>query len=187
MQWMDRFSAWASRNMPTREGLESNRFARPFAKRILRADLWRFNRRSVPRGVALGVLVGIIIPFAQILFAALLCLPIRANVPVAGLTTFITNPFTTPLIWVAGYELGAFILRVDSMLYARPVTSAMKHTDAAGWIEWITGQGLVLGFGLIVLAVVSAAISYLVASFLWRSRIITKRRASLARRRAAAP
>ena len=31
----------------------------------------------------------------------------RANVPVAALTTFVTNPFTTPLIWVVAYEVGA--------------------------------------------------------------------------------
>ena len=67
-----RFFSWAQRNMPTREQMEGNRYIRPFAHRVLRSELWRFTRRSVPRGVALGLLVGIIVPFAQILFAALL-------------------------------------------------------------------------------------------------------------------
>ena len=74
--------------MPTREQMERNRMVRPFAHRILRSDLWRFTRRSVPRGVALGILVGVIVPFAQIFFAALLSFSVRANVPVAALTTF---------------------------------------------------------------------------------------------------
>src|SRR5688500_1853097 len=55
---------WLRKNMPTREQMERNRFIRPFAHRVMRAELWRFTRRSVPRGVALGMLVGIIIPFA---------------------------------------------------------------------------------------------------------------------------
>ena len=104
---MNRFSSWAQRNMPTREQMAGNRFIRPFAGRVLRSELWRFTRRSVPRGVALGLLVGIIVPFAQILFAALLSAPVRANVPLAALTTFVTNPFTTPLIWVAAYWVGS--------------------------------------------------------------------------------
>src|SRR6187551_4040777 len=99
----NRFISWAQRNMPTREQMERNRFIRPFAHRVLRSELWRFTRRSVPRGVALGLLVGVIVPLAQILFAALLCVPVRANVPLAALATFVTNPFTTPLIWVAAY------------------------------------------------------------------------------------
>ncbi len=180
MKISNRFARWATNNMPTREGLERNRFARPFAKRILRSDLWRFNRRSVPRGVALGMLVGIIVPFAQILFAALLCVNLRANVPVAGLTTFITNPFTTPFIWVIAYKLGESILRFDSMLYTQPVSTAIAQTDVEQMIQWLTGHGLALGFGLIVLAVIASAVSYLLASFLWRGWIMSKRRARLA-------
>ena len=109
----NRFTRWAKRNMPTREQMEGNRFIRPFAHRVLRSELWRFTRRSVPRGIALGLIVGIIVPFAQILFAALLAAPVRANVPLAALMTFVTNPFTTPLIWVAAYWVGSVLLRIE--------------------------------------------------------------------------
>ncbi|HWU04296.1 MAG TPA: DUF2062 domain-containing protein, partial [Novosphingobium sp.] len=46
---------WLANHMPSREKLEQNRFIRPFAHLVLKPDLWRFNRRSVPRGVALGL------------------------------------------------------------------------------------------------------------------------------------
>ena len=127
----NRFASWVSRNMPTREGLEQNRFIRPFAHRVLRSELWRFTRRSVPRGVALGMMVGILIPFAQIFFAALLSLSVRANVPVAALTTFVTNLFTTPLIWLLSYEVGSFILKVDASTMVAPVPTAMERTQFA--------------------------------------------------------
>ena len=77
---MRRVQQWVARNLPRREDMAKRRWIRPFAHRVLRPELWRFTRRSVPRGVALGALVGIIIPFAQILFAAILALPVRANV-----------------------------------------------------------------------------------------------------------
>ena len=51
---LSRFSAFLHRNMPKREELENNRFVAPFARR---QELWRFTRRSVPRGVAIGLLV----------------------------------------------------------------------------------------------------------------------------------
>ncbi len=46
--------------MPSRDSLENNRFIQPVAHRVLAPELWRFTRRSVPRGVALGLLVGIL-------------------------------------------------------------------------------------------------------------------------------
>lgn len=163
-----RFHRWANNNMPTREGMAKNKYVKPFAHRVLRSELWRFNRRSVPRGVALGVLTGIIIPIGQILAAAVLALPVRANVPVAALTTFITNPLTTPLVWVIAYKLGEIILRVDSMTYGRPINAAVHTSQIGDWMEWITGQAGVFAFGLIVLAAVLAVIGYVAASFGWR-------------------
>ncbi len=165
---INRFSAWAERNMPTREQMARNRFIRPFAGRVLRSELWRFTRRSVPRGIALGLIVGIIVPFAQILFAALLSAPVRANVPLAALTTFITNPFTTPLIWVAAYWVGGLLLRIDAATVVAPVNTAIERTELQQFLEWLTGATMVTAFGLIVIAVVSAAISYLVSVWVWR-------------------
>src|SRR6186997_2589756 len=159
---------WAHSNMPTREQMERNRFIRPFAHRVLRTELWRFTRRSVPRGVALGLLVGVIVPFAQILFAALLSVSVRANVPLAALATFVTNPFTTPLIWVVAYWIGSWLLRVDAATVVAPVNTAIEETDLQHFLEWLTGATMVTAFGLIVIAVVAASISYLATVWIWR-------------------
>jgi len=187
-----RISSWAQRNMPTRESMEDNRFIRPFAGRVLKSELWRFTRRSVPRGVALGLLVGIIVPFAQILFAALLSTTVRANVPVAALTTFVTNPFTTPAIWVGAYWVGETLLRVDAATMVAPVNRAMEQTDLEQALTWLTGAGIVTAFGLVVIAVVSASLSYVLSVWVWRwwtARKWQRRRATRAARRtqAAAP
>jgi len=166
--------SWAKRNMPTREQMERNRFIRPFAHRVLRAELWRFTRRSVPRGVALGLLVGIIVPFAQILFAALLSVSVRANVPLAALATFVTNPLTTPLIWVVAYWVGTWLLRVDAATMVAPVNTAIAETDLQQFLTWLTRAGLETAFGLIVIAVVAAALSYLVSAWIWRAVVARK-------------
>lgn len=171
---LNKFHRWANRNMPTREGMERNRYIKPFAHRVLRSELWRFNRRSVPRGVALGMLAGIIIPIGQILAAAVLAMPIRANVPVAALTTFVTNPVTTPLLWIVAYNFGSWILRVDGMTYGAPISNAVHSSQIGEWMEWITGKVGVTAFGLVVVAVIAASISYLIASLGWRMWIAHK-------------
>ena len=159
---------WFRRNMPTREQMERNRYIRPFAHRVLRSELWRFTRRSVPRGVALGMLVGVIVPFAQIFFAALLSVTVRANVPIAAVTTFVTNPITTPMIWIAAYWIGSWLLRGDAATIVAPVNTAIEETDLQRALEWLTGAGIVTAFGLVVIAIVSAALSYLISGWIWR-------------------
>jgi len=181
---LSKFSSWTHRKMPTRDQMARSRWVKPFAGRVLRSELWRFTRRSVPRGVALGMLVGIIVPFGQLLFASLLCLPVRANVPVAALTTFVTNPVTTPLIWVFAYKVGSWLLQVDAMTVVAPVNSAIQHSQFDDMLQWLTGATLVTAFGLVVVAVIAAAISYLATSFAWRGWIARKRRARIVRMRA---
>lgn len=165
---MHRFAAWCRRNLPERETFERIRWLRPIAHIILRPELWRFHRRSVPRGVALGVLVGVLIPVAQTVFAALFALPARANVPVAALTTFITNPFTTPPLWAFSYWIGAKMLAWDQATTGGALAEGLDPPDV-GWAQWLLHDvGPALGVGLVTVSVVGAAIGYLLASFGWR-------------------
>jgi uncharacterized protein (DUF2062 family) len=165
---------WIHRNMPREETFQNNRFLRPIAHRVLRPELWRFTRRSVPRGVALGVVVGVLVPVAQTVFAALLALPARANVPVAALTTFLTNPITTPPLWLGGYWLGKWLLRIDAGTPGRPIA---RHLDseAVGWLRWLLSDAApATALGLLVIAIVGAAIGYLLAAVWWRIWIARK-------------
>lgn len=161
----DRAVAWGRRNMPTREGLGRNRFIRPVSHRVLHPALWRANRRSVPRGVALGMVTGILFPVAQIFFSALLAFPLRANIPAAALTTFITNPFTTPPIWVAAYFIGEQVLRVDGQVPGSPVADAARDL---GWLPWIMEKGAATGLGLLILTAVLATLGYALSALGWR-------------------
>jgi uncharacterized protein (DUF2062 family) len=159
-----RLRDWSQRKMPTRETFERIRWLRPIAHRVLEPALWRFHRRSVARGVALGMLVGILVPIAQTIFAALLALPARANVPVAAVTTLVTNPFTTPPIWIGAYWLGSKLIGGNGA-----GTAADGIAAEIGWIEWtLTQAGPATLLGLLIIAVVSAAASYFIASFGWR-------------------
>lgn len=158
---------------PTRESLARNRFLAPIAHRFLTPELWRFTRRSVPRGVALGLFSAFIVPLGQVFLAAFLALPARANVPLAVLVTFITNPFTYPLWLVVANRVGAFVLKVDS--FAGNVANDELKSGRWSWaIEAFEVAG-VTTFGLAVLAIVSAGLGYVISGFVWRQMVARRR------------
>jgi uncharacterized protein (DUF2062 family) len=180
----DRVRAWADRNMPTRESLEANRFLRPVAHRVLAPELWRFTRRSVPRGVALGMVTGIMIPVAQIFFSALLALPFRANIPTASLTTFLTNPFTTPPLWAFAYWVGRKILHFDATVPGQPIAT---HVANDSWLNWLWSEaGPALITGLVTITIISSILGYVISAVGWRLWIARKWRKRVAARTASA-
>jgi uncharacterized protein (DUF2062 family) len=163
-------------SMPSRESLERSRFLRPVAHRVLAPALWRFTRRSVPRGVALGIVVGIflMIPGIQMAGAALLALPFRANVPIAVAMTFLSNPATTPLLVGLSLYVGNAMLGRSADV-GRFMAMIEHHASVREWTTWLLSDAApALVMGLFVVSVVAAAIGYLIASFFWRARIATR-------------
>jgi uncharacterized protein (DUF2062 family) len=152
--------------MPTRDELAKNRWLAPIAHRFLSPELWRFTRRSVPRGVALGMFAAFIVPVGQIFLSAFLALPARANVPLAALVTFVTNPFTLPFWLMVANRVGGFVLKIDaaagSGMHAELVSGRWQ---AFGWFLETAG---VTAFGFIVMSLASAVLSYVIAVLVWR-------------------
>lgn len=177
------------RNMPTREQLEGNRWTRPLARR---QELWRFTRRSVPRGVAVGLLVGIfaLIPGVQIIGAALLCVPSRGNIPIAVAMTFLSNPATTPLILILSAVIGNFLgFHADTATVYAMVDRGAPPSEWVGW--FLSDAAPAVLVGLAVLSVAAASLGYVIAGMIWRP-IVARRRnrrlhAALARRHEASP
>jgi uncharacterized protein (DUF2062 family) len=172
-----RSKTWAlgviRRNTPTREEMAANKYLAPIAHRFLSPELWRFTRRSVPRGVALGLFAAFIIPIGQIFLAAFLALPSRANVPLAALVTFVTNPFTLPFWLVVANKVGNFTLRLD---VAGPAL-AKAQANSGAWamvVEFFQMAGAT-AFGFIVLAVVAPTIGYILSGWVWRAVVSRKR------------
>lgn len=159
--------------MPKREEMAENKYLAPIAHRFLSPELWRFTRRSVPRGIALGLFSAFIVPIGQIFLAAFLAFPARANVPLAALTTFITNPFTLPFWLVIANRVGSFMLRIDAATIGYASTKA-----GTTWWAYIVDLFEVAGVtvvGFLVLAIVSSAIGYLVSGAIWRLIVARKR------------
>lgn len=142
---------------------------KPFGKRIRRSELWRLTRRSVPRGVAIGLFVGIflLIPGLQIVGAALVCMPFRANVPVAAAMTFLTNPATTPFILLASINVGnrlGFHADISTMQQL-----LATHASVGRWLAWLFSDAAPAALtGLAIIAAAVAFAGYWISLVGWR-------------------
>lgn len=166
------------RYMPSREEMARSKYLAPIAHRFLSPELWRFTRRSVPRGVALGLFAAFIVPLGQIFLAAFMALPARANVPLAAAVTFVTNPFTFPFWVLVAKKTGEVVLNVDQLFGAG--TAGQLADDRGALAQFFELAG-VTAFGFVVLAVVSSAVGYLVSGAVWRV-LVARRRARRLRR-----
>lgn len=166
---VERISNWIAKNAPKREELAESRWLKPFGSRVMHSEFWRFTRRSVPRGVAVGLFVGVfaLIPGVQIIGAALLSIPFRANIPIGAAMTFLTNPMTTPFLIAASLEVGSFLgFRSDIAAFYDLIH---RHAGFRDWLAWLfsdAAPGLVSG--LFIIALASAAVGYVLAMLIWR-------------------
>lgn len=162
---MDRIANWIARKAPKREELANSRWLKRFGGRALNSEFWRFTRRSVPRGVAVGLWVGIfaLIPGVQIVGSALVSIPLRANIPVAAAMTFLTNPLTTPFLLGASWFVGS------SLGLGGQKGIPGRQASLETWLGWLfSDAALATVGGLFVIASATAALSYFLSIWVWR-------------------
>ena len=161
------FVAWVQGHIPTRETFEQRRLLRPLAPHLGHPSLWRLNRRSVPRGVALGLFIAMIIPVMHTGVAAVLAIPARANVAVAALFTLVVNPLTIPPLSYAAYRLGWWELHHDAPL-VNHATAERFSSEISRLLFWIHEASGSIAVGVLTIAAASALIGYFVAALVWR-------------------
>jgi uncharacterized protein (DUF2062 family) len=164
---MARVPNWLKRHIPSRETIDSYRLLRPFAKQLSRADLWHLNHRSVPRGVALGLGIGILIPFMHVVIAALLAIPARANVVLAGSLPLLVNPLTIPPLYYAAYQVGSWELRHDA-LGTNPAAARHASSEIGQLLFWIHEASGPIALGILTLAASAALGGYVLSALGWR-------------------
>jgi len=167
------------RFLPDHESVRQNRLLGPLRHVLGDPRLWHVNRRGISLGLAIGVFFGLLIPIAQILFAAAAAVVSRANVPTAVASTLVTNPFTFAPIYVLAYKLGAFLLGtpVDSGDEQAVVAAAESAgTSLQGYWSWLVTLGKPLALGLLVAAVVFSTLAYGAAQLAWRLATLVRAR-----------
>jgi len=172
--------------LPSHESVKQNRHVARFGSFLHHPNLWHLNRHSVAGGVAIGMFSGLVPGPFQMLTAAILCILLKVNLPVALVTTFYTNPFTIGPLYLIAYQIGRLVVGGDGAGTPAP---EMEWPHLGTWLEafgeWMLSLGKPLGIGLVALALALAALGYLVVHVAWRAHVVLawRRRAQHRRRR----
>ncbi len=127
--------------------------------------LWHLNRRNVASAFAIGLFcMWIPIPFQSII-AALLAVFFRANLPLAVVLVFVTNPVTMPPMLYGAYLVGAAIV-------GHP-PAGFNFEPSLDWLM----NGLILIWkpfllGIFITAVLSSLVGYYGVHLLWRLHML---------------
>lgn len=197
---LQRLKAW----LPSPDTIRSQRWLRWLAPFMSHPRLWHLSRKGVAMGVALGVFFGLLIPIAQMPAAGVAAVVLRANLPAAMASTFVTNPVTFGPVYYAAYRLGKVVLGEDAAPHGQALdedrlveelTSTPEEAPASlslverlqHWLAQIGRVGKPLFTGLVILAIACGLAVYVLTDALWRLRVRWNRRRRLAQRTSAGP
>jgi len=161
---------WLRKRLPDPEKMREHKTIKWLGPMAHAPDLWRFNRRSVAGGVAVGFFFAFVFPVGQFLASAIAALVLRVNLPVAMTSTLITNPFTYAPWYYLAYRIGSALLGGPAET-VQPVPAGAAAVGGGGLIEGfqallVMGQPLLVG--LSVLGVGFAVGGYFLIQGLWR-------------------
>ena len=133
----------------------------PFRHLLHDHRLWGIRRRWVVPAFALGLFIAFM-PFpGHTLTAALCALALRVNIPVAAVSTWVSNPATMVPMYYLAYHLGAWLLRVPEQPFRFEMSvDWVTHTFVTIWQPMLLGS--------VLLGSVAALVGYLALDGLWR-------------------
>jgi uncharacterized protein (DUF2062 family) len=136
-------------------------FMSPFRHLLHDHRLWGIRRKTVVPAFSLGLAIAFVPLPGHPVQAALLALALRVNVPVAILSTFLSNPLTMGPLFFGAYVLGSALLGIE------PQPFEFEYSFA--WVQSVfTTIWLPLTLGCVVLGSIAAVVGYVTLDAFWR-------------------
>lgn len=136
----------------------------PFDHLLHDHNLWGIRRRTVVPAFAAGLFIAFIPLPGHVLLAVLAALALRVNIPIAAVTTFVSNPVTIGPMYFFAYRMGFHLLDLEP----QPFEFEMS-------LAWVTAsfgnvwQPLILG--CLLLGTALSLLGYISLDLLWRASI----------------
>ncbi len=152
------------RLFPKLDAVKEEKILKIFGPAVLQPNLWHINKKSVSRGFAIGAFCAFLPIPGQMIIAAFLSITFAANIPIAVILTWITNPITYTPIFYFAYKIGKIFINskihVDVNETEIDILSNIIHI-------W---QPLLIGS--IILAIFGSIISYIIIRIYWRYYVL---------------
>ena len=100
--------------------------------------------------------------------AALLAIPLRANVAIAAAFTLVVNPLTIPAIYYAAYRIGAWELHHDATL-VNPAAAERFSGELSRLLFWVHQASGSIALGVLTIAFRGGAHRLFGSSLAWRT------------------
>jgi uncharacterized protein len=130
-------------------------------------NIFHLNRHSAAGGVAIGLFLAFLPIPGQMLFAALIAIYFRVNLPLAVVFVWLSNPITIPPLFYLSYKTGALLLQEPA-----------KELSFQFSLEWFSEKIVVIWdellLGSLALGGLSALIGYFTVRLVWRMAIVKK-------------
>jgi len=137
--------------------------------------LWHINRRSVPKGAAIGLFIAFLPLPLQMLLAALLSIVFKANLPIAVVLTWITNPLTFLPINYFIYKVGELFVLNGGYHVVSNFDFEFENKSWGAIIsqlsQWVHSAGKPFLVGLPIVAVSASILGYFGVRLMWRLSI----------------
>lgn len=146
---------YIKRVTPSAHQIRNNRFLKRFGNLLNAGHLWHINKNQVALSLSIGVFIAFIPLPGHMLIAALLAILLRANLPVAIASVWVSNPFTMLPMYGFGYFLGAHILGVS-----------IEHIEFNSW-KVILDFWQPLFLGCVLLGAICALMANIILRFVW--------------------
>jgi uncharacterized protein len=151
------------RHFPSKEKLRQHPLITRFGNNIQHSPIWYTNRRSVTRGMSIGMFFAFLpLPFrtAPLIVS---CISTGGNLPIAVACTWLLNFFVMGPVFYLSFKIGLWMLKQseDDLQFDWDVSLL---TDQLG-IIW---QPLFLGS--LIFASIAALLSYFLTDWFWRFR-----------------
>ncbi len=137
----------------------------PFDHLLHDNNLWGIRRRTVVPAFALGLFFAFM-PFpGHPLMGALAALALRVNIPVAALTTFVSNPLTIGPMYLLAYRVGQTLLGTPP--------EPLEFELSLAWVrDGFLRVWQPLTVGCVLLGATSALTGYVTLDVLWRAHLV---------------
>jgi uncharacterized protein (DUF2062 family) len=139
-------------------------FMRPFRHLLKDQRLWGVRRQTVVPAFSLGLFIAFLPTPGHSLMGALSALALRVNIPVAALSTWVSNPLTMGPMYYFAYRLGRRLLGAPQRDFKFELSwDWVTHTFVTIW------QPMLLG--CILLGCAAALVGYAALDGFWRLSI----------------
>ena len=104
------------RYIPDRNEIKKYKMLNFLGSSLFHEDLWKFNRISFCRAIAIGVFLGWMPMMFQMIPAAYFAVVFRANLPLSLAGVWISNPITMAPMMYFAYLFGNNVLNLNPTL-----------------------------------------------------------------------